>query len=235
MKDPKARASAKATAAGAPSQEGRTARTTAEDTAREASESTVVEETQQPHGDAAVDAAATSADAAAADSIAATPAADKETSEQAEDLPPLDEIDVLRLERDELKDKLLRLAAEYDNFRKRNAREWQDNRKRAASDVLREVLEVCDNLERALETTEDDGAGLRKGVELIHQQFQALFNRFGIESYESEGQPFDPRVHEAVQMIESDEVESQHVVNVVQRGYKLHGEVLRAARVVVSK
>lgn len=158
-----------------------------------------------------------------------------ETGEQAEDLPPLDEVDVLRAERDVLQDKLLRLAAEYDNFRKRNAREWQKQRQRAASDVLREMLEVCDNLERALETGTEDAGGLRKGVELILQQFHLVFGRFGIESFDAEGTPFDPHKHEAVQVVESEDVESQHVVNVVQRGYTLHGEVLRPARVTVSK
>lgn len=230
MKDPKA--------AGSNPRKSSADSTPPEDAIRDASvsEPALAEEKAQANvaAEAAVERAAEVAGDAAAVAAAAPPV-EMETSEQAEDLPPLDEIDMLRLERDELRDKLLRLAAEYDNFRKRNAREWQDSRKRAASDVLRDVLEVCDNLERALETSEDDGAGLRKGVELIHQQFQGLFKRFGIESYESEGQPFDPRVHEAVQMVESDEVESQHVVNVVQRGYKLHGEVLRAARVVVSK
>ncbi len=143
---------------------------------------------------------------------------------------------MLRAERDTLQDKLLRLAAEYDNFRKRNAREWQEQRKRAASDVLREMLEICDNLERALENTaEDDAGGLRKGVELIHQQFQAFFARFGVESFDAEGQQFDPHRHEAVQMVESQDVDSDHVVNVVQRGYLLHGDVLRPARVTVSK
>ncbi len=162
--------------------------------------------------------------------------AEPESSEQAEDLPPLDEVDVLRVERDTLQDKLLRLAAEYDNFRKRSAREWQDHRKRAAADVMREMLEICDNLERALETdASDDAGGLRKGVELIQKQFHAFFKRFGIEAFDAEGQPFDPHKHEAVQMVESEEVESQYVVNVVQRGYTLHGEVLRPARVVVSK
>ena len=163
------------------------------------------------------------------------PHIDAPESEQADDLPPLDEADVLRVERDALQDRLLRLAAEYDNFRKRNAREWQEHRKRAATEVLRDLLEVCDNLERALETPDEDSGGLRKGVELIHQQFQGLFARFGLEGFDEEGQPFDPHRHEAVQMVESDDVASQHVVNVVQRGYTLHGEVLRPARVTVSK
>jgi molecular chaperone GrpE len=169
--------------------------------------------------------------------------------EQAEDLPPPDEGDSLRAacealraerdaarsERDALQDRLLRLAAEFDNHRKRNAREWQEQRRRAAAEVLRQVLEIADNLERALRSAEADAGGLRRGVELIHQQLQALFKRCGIEVLEARGQPFDPTQHEAVQVVDTDEVQSQHVVDVVQAGYRLHGEILRPARVTVSR
>ena len=217
MKDRKA---TKTDAPGPPAHEGGAGR--ASDDAQGAAESTVVEAVESGKR------AAETLERVRRDEAS-------ETGEQAEDLPPLDEVDVLRAERDVLQDKLLRLAAEYDNFRKRNAREWQVQRKRAAADVMREMLEICDNLERALETASDDASGLRKGVELIHQQFQALFARFGLETFEAEGQAFDPHRHEAVQMVESDEVKSEHVVNVVQRGYLLHGEILRPARVTVSK
>lgn len=166
----------------------------------------------------------------------------RESSEQAEDLPPPDEVErlraegeALRAERESLQDRLLRLAAEYDNYRKRSAREWQEHRQRAAAEVWRAVLELADNLERALQVPSEDGAGLRKGVELIHQQLQALLKRFGLEPIAPQGQPFDPQQHEAVLVVEAEDVESQHVVDVVQSGYKLHGEVLRPARVTVSR
>ena len=154
---------------------------------------------------------------------------------QAEDLPPPEAGDALRAERDALQDQLLRLAAEFDNYRKRNAREWQEQRRRAAADVLRELLEIADNLERALGTAGDDTAGLRRGVELIHQQLLGLFKRAGIEPVLPVGKPFDPTEHEAVLVVDSDVVGSQHVVDVVQPGYKLHGQVLRPARVTVSR
>jgi molecular chaperone GrpE len=176
-------------------------------------------------------------------------AAQRETSEQAEDLPPLDELAALRAEletlrdesrelqeeRDVLKDRHLRLAAEYDNFRKRTAREWEEQRKRASAEVLRQVLDIADNLERALQVQLEDTEGLRKGVDLIHQQLQAFLSRCGIERMEVKGTPFDPTRHDAVLMVESEEVKSQHVVDVVQSGYTLHGEVLRPARVAVSR
>ncbi|MFQ5600204.1 MAG: nucleotide exchange factor GrpE [Candidatus Krumholzibacteriia bacterium] len=158
-----------------------------------------------------------------------------EASEQAEDLPPLDEVDVLRAERDVLRERFLRLAAEYDNFRKRNAREWREHQRRAAAEVLRELLEFADNLERATQVSMDDAEGLLKGVELIHQKLRASLNRFGIEAVDAKGKPFDPTLHEAVMMVDTEEVESQHVVDVVQCGYTLHGEVLRPAKVTVSR
>jgi molecular chaperone GrpE len=183
------------------------------------------------------------ADAGAeAPAIAAGQEAGRDITEQAEDLPPLDEIEAMRTERDALgaerdglQDRLLRLAAEFDNYRKRSAREWQEHRQRAAAEVWRAVLELADNLERALQVPAADGAGLRKGVELIHQQLQALLKRFGLEPIEAVGRPFDPQQHDAVLVVEAENVASHHVVDVVQNGYTLHGEVLRPARVTVSR
>jgi molecular chaperone GrpE len=185
----------------------------------------------------------------AADVRAAAEASGHESTEQAEDLPPLDEAGALQVERDRLraevqelqderdrlKDRHLRLAAEYDNFRKRTAREWEEQRKRASAEVLRQVLDIADNLERALQVQPEDAEGLQKGVELIHQQLQAFLGRCGIERMEVKGTPFDPNRHDAVLLVDSEEVESQHVVDVVQSGYTLHGEVLRPARVAVSR
>ena len=164
-----------------------------------------------------------------------TPESALATAEQAEDLPPLDEVTALRAERDALHDQLLRLAAEFDNYRKRSAREWQEQRKRAAADVLRELLEIADNLERALASGGKDADGLRRGVELIHQQLMALFQRAGVEPFVPVGELLDPSQHEAVRVVDADAVPSQHVVDVVQPGYRLHGQVLRPARVTVSR
>ena len=157
------------------------------------------------------------------------------TAEQAEDLPPLDEVTALRVERDALHDQLLRLAAEFDNYRKRSAREWQEQRKRAAADVLRELLEIADNLERAQRSGGTDADGLLRGVQLIHQQLMALLQRAGVEPFVPMGELLDPTQHEAVRVVDADDVESQHVVDVVQPGYKLHGQILRPARVTVSR
>jgi molecular chaperone GrpE len=149
--------------------------------------------------------------------------------------PPLSEQEALRAEHEQLRDRHLRLAAEYDNFRKRSAREWQEHRGRAASEVLREMLELADNLERALVAPGEDAAAIRKGIELIAQQLQAKLRRFGVEPIEAQGQEFDPTRHEAVLAVDSEAVQSHHVVDVVQRGYTLNGEVLRPARVTVAR
>jgi molecular chaperone GrpE len=137
-------------------------------------------------------------------------------------------------ERDEIKDRWLRLAAEFDNYRKRSARDWQDQKQRAAAEVLLEMLELSDNLERALAAAED-ASPLRKGVELTYQQLQAALKRFGVEPVEAAGSEFDPARHEALLMVDSQDVESHRVVDVVRRGYTLHGEVLRPARVTVAR
>lgn len=149
--------------------------------------------------------------------------------------PPLSEFEVLRIENAQLQDRFLRLAAEYDNFRKRSAREWREQKEKAAAEVLREILELADNLERALGAPGDDAAGLRKGVELIAQQLQVKLRRFGVEPLEAQGVAFDPQRHEAVLVVDAAGVDSQQVVDVVQRGYTLHGEVLRPARVTVAR
>jgi molecular chaperone GrpE len=147
----------------------------------------------------------------------------------------VDELEALRIERDEMKDRLMRMAAEFDNFRKRSAREWTEYRTRATSEVLREMIDLVDNFERALEASTEDAEGLQKGVVLIHQQLLSSLKKFGVECVSAEGMEFDPKLHEALMMVESDEVASQHVVQVIQKGYALNGEILRPARVTVSQ
>jgi molecular chaperone GrpE len=97
------------------------------------------------------------------------------------------------------------------------------------------MIELVDNFERALEAPAEDADGIRKGIELIHQQLLSSLQKFGIESVAAEGMEFDPQQHEALMLVETDAVESQHVVQVIQKGYALNGEILRPARVTVSK
>ena len=146
-----------------------------------------------------------------------------------------DTLAALQADHAALKEKHVRLYAEFENFRKRSAREWREQQQRAGEEVLREMLELADNLERALAAPPDDAAALRKGVELIAQQLQAKLKRFGVEPLDVRGAEFDPQRHEAVLMVESDDVASHHVVDEVQRGYLLNGEVLRPSRVTVAR
>jgi molecular chaperone GrpE len=163
------------------------------------------------------------------------PGAEPDVSAVPPESAPANDAAALRAERDELHDRLLRLAAEFDNFRKRSAREWREHKDRATAEVLREVLELADNLERALASPPEDGAALHAGVRLTLQQLQSKLQRFGVEAFGNEGEAFDPQRHEAVLMVEAPGVESSRIVDVVQRGYTQHGEVLRPARVTVAR
>ena len=148
---------------------------------------------------------------------------------------PEDDPAALRAEHAVLQDRLLRLAAEFDNYRKRTAREWREHKDRATGEVLREMLELADNLERALASPPEEGPALHAGVRLILQQLQSKLQRFGVEAFGAEGEAFDPNRHEAVLMVDAPGVESSHIVSVVQPGYTQHGEVLRPARVTVAR
>ena len=146
----------------------------------------------------------------------------------------------LAAERDEIKDRMLRIAAEFENWKKRARKEKDDAVTAAKESVLRDMLEVADNLERAASAQAKggdgtvDGAAVMKGVSLVLRLFQQKLERYEVKPFEVAGQPFDPRVHEAVSRIESAEVPSGSVVNELQKGYKVGERLLRPALVSVS-
>ena len=159
------------------------------------------------------------------------PAAE-ETQESA--APQTDaELEKLKAERDALYDRLARLQAEFDNFRKRQAKENQDFRDYALNNAILCLLPIVDSFDRAL--LAPDGAEFRKGVELINRQFHDALTKLGVEPIDSAGKPFDPNLHQAVQMVESEDVPENHVVAELQRGYKLKDRLLRPAMVTVAK
>ncbi|MBI3474864.1 MAG: nucleotide exchange factor GrpE [Acidobacteria bacterium] len=165
-----------------------------------------------------------------------------EGGEERPDPTPLDssassEIDKVRAERDALLDRLARLQAEFDNARKRAVREQQDFREFAAADVIKSILPVLDSFERALKTPSSgsNADDLRGGLELIYRQFQDALQKLGVQSIEAVGKPFDPRVHEAVEMVETKDVEDHQVLDEFQRGYNYKGRMLRPAMVRVAK
>jgi molecular chaperone GrpE len=125
-----------------------------------------------------------------------------------------------------------RIQADFENYRKRAAREAAAAGERAKSGLVRELLPVVDNLERALASAEDGEQHLAEGVRLVHAELIAVLERNGIEQFNPAGDKFDPAEHEALSV--RDEGESGVVLDVVEKGYRANGTVLRPARVVVS-
>jgi molecular chaperone GrpE len=158
-----------------------------------------------------------------------------EQAEQAErtDAQP-DPQEELRREKDALQDRLLRTAAEFDNYRKRVDRERRDLAEFTAAEVLRDVLPIVDNLERALAAA-GEGDPLRKGVELIHKQMLDLLRKRGVKPIEALGADFDPNFHQAVVHETSSEHREGEVMEELQRGYLLGDRLLRPAMVKVAK
>ena len=143
------------------------------------------------------------------------------------------ELTMLRQEVVELRERSVRTLADFDNFRKRSEREREEQRRYAGSEVLRDVLPVIDNLERALESASEAGE-LKAGVEMILRQILDLLKRNGVERVESMNRPFDPAVHEAVSRRDSEDIEGPTVCDELQAGYVMKDRLLRPAMVVVA-
>jgi molecular chaperone GrpE len=133
-------------------------------------------------------------------------------------------------------DRLLRLQAEMQNLRNRTSREIADERRYAALPVLRELLPVVDNIDRAIETAEKAGEAenLLEGFRLVRQQLVTVLSKQQCEEIAAAGQPFDPNFHQAILQQPSTEFPAGHVMLVAQTGYKLHDRVVRPAQVIVS-
>jgi molecular chaperone GrpE len=144
------------------------------------------------------------------------------------------ETEKLKAERDALLDRLARLQAEFDNARKRGVREQQEFREFAAAEVIKNFLPTLDSFERALKAG-GDSSEFRNGIELIYRQFQDALQKIGVQPIVSTGQAFDPRIHEAVEMVDSSEVPDHHVLDELQRGYKYKDRLLRPAMVRVAR
>lgn len=149
----------------------------------------------------------------------------------------VDPLEVAKAESVKLRDQLLRTAADFDNFRKRSRRELADMEKRAREDLLKDLLPVFDNLERATSHAETatDVKALADGIGLVMRQFIDTLSKIGIERIKAVGAPFDPAFHEAVQQLETDEHSPGTVIHEVQAGYLQGEKLLRPAIVVVAK
>jgi len=199
--------------------------------------------TDEPTRDAN-DPHAETAEPAAAEPSADAKAADEEGQDRSEEVERLrEEMETLKEERDELNDRLLRKAAELDNYRRRMDREKKRRREAGKVTVLEAMLEVLDDFERSLDAARDlDDAddpeaayeSLKGGVEMVFQKFQDQLESLGVEPIEAQGKPFDEQLHEAMMRQPSAEAEPGTVLEEVQKGYTMGDRVIRHSRVVVA-
>lgn len=131
--------------------------------------------------------------------------------------------------------RLLRTSADFDNLRKRSAKEKSELKKYGAESAMRDLLDVLDNFDRALESIADASDSVKEGLGMVHRQLQDAMKKNGVAKFSSKGEPFDPNLHEALSLMQTDEMPANSVYEEFQPGYMFHERLLRAARVVVSK
>jgi molecular chaperone GrpE len=175
--------------------------------------------------------------ASASTDAAAASAEDTPIIESATPTPTV-RIAALEAEKVEIRDRMLRIAADFDNWKKRSRKDQADGEMRAKEAVLRDFLEIIDNLERASaswgEGKEGDAKSIRDGVELVLRQFRSKLERYQVKSVESAGLPFDPRMHEAISQVPTADVKPGSVLHELQKGYVIGEKLLRPAMVVVA-
>ena len=135
-------------------------------------------------------------------------------------------------------DRLLRVSAEFDNYKKRSSREMEEFRKFSNQSLIKEMLSVVDNLELAMNSTNGHKTvdkGLLDGLEMTHREILKVFEKFNVKPISAKGQVFDPAFHEAVMQEETDEFPNNTVINELQKGYLIHDRLLRPSMVVVAK
>lgn len=146
-----------------------------------------------------------------------------------------EELRRVKQERDLLYERLARQQAEFENLRKRMAREQGEHREYALAEALKGLLPILDSFDRAVQTPAGSAEEFRAGMELIDKQLHDFLEKLGVRRIPAAGEPFDPYLHQAVEMVETTEVEDQHVLEELQRGYKLKDRLLRPAMVRVAR
>ena len=141
----------------------------------------------------------------------------------------------LKVERDTLIDRLARLQAEFENARKRTAREQQDFRDYALADAIKTLLPTLDSFERALQISSAEKSELYGGIELIYKQLQDALVKLGLRPIPAKGEPFDPHLHEAIEMVDTSDAPDHQILEELQRGYKLKDRLLRPSMVKVAR
>ncbi|TCS83745.1 nucleotide exchange factor GrpE [Tepidibacillus fermentans] len=147
-----------------------------------------------------------------------------------------DEVNTLKQTIDELQNKLLRVHADFDNFRKRTRLEKEETAKYAAARLVEALLPAYDNLQRAVSSSKEtqNFESLVQGIEMVYRQIEQVLNQEGLQPIEAVGQPFNPELHQAVMQVQTDEYESGVVVEELQKGYKFKDKVLRPSMVKVN-
>lgn len=146
-----------------------------------------------------------------------------------------DDLRRIKEERDLLFDRLARLQAEFENYRKRSQREQQEFRDYALAEAVRSLLPVLDSLDLALKNSENQESELRSGVELTRKQLFDALAKLGLREIPAEGELFDPQYHQAVEMVDTSDAPDHQVLHELQRGYKLKDRLLRASMVRVAR
>lgn len=144
------------------------------------------------------------------------------------------EYESLKEERDEFEEKFLRKTADLDNLRKRKEKEKDELRKYAHTDILSDLIEVIDNVDRAIESLDIENDDVSEGVRMIKNQLHELIEKYDVEPIDAQDQPFDPHKHEGMMREERDDLNEQRVIEVFKKGYKLHDRILRPASVKVG-
>jgi molecular chaperone GrpE len=141
---------------------------------------------------------------------------------------------VEKKEVDDWRDRFLRVTAEFENYKRRNAAEQIQWIQRSQQRLIVDILSIVDNFERALQQKNDQNAELFVGIEMIYKSFLSFLKKYNVEEIPTKGM-FDPEKHEAIMQSESSDVASEHIIQTTQKGFMMHGEVIRHAQVIVAK
>ena len=160
---------------------------------------------------------------------------EKEPEEKKEEAPEEKEESEAEKQLAEMNAKYIRLMADFQNQKKRFEKEKADIYQFANEDIVKSLLEVIDNFERALDASQDDGSKFREGMEMIFKQLMGALEKAGVSEIKALGEEFDPNFHNAVMMEETDEFESNKVSGVMQKGYTLNSKVIRPSMVKVAQ
>ena len=165
------------------------------------------------------------------DAAETTPSPETETAEAA---PVEDKAAALEAELKEKSDRILRLQADFENFRRRTAKEKEELAAVITQNILGDLLPLLDNFERAMAVEQTDGEAFQKGVEMIFTQLREVLDKHGLQSIEAEGQTFDPNFHQAVMRVEDSDAPDGTITQVLQKGYQAKGRVIRPSMVQVA-